>query len=140
MNQVNILGTLTKDVELNYATSGSAIGKFTIAYNKKFKGQDGQHQEKTSYFDCVAFGRRGEIISQYFSKGQRILVSGELEQDKWQDKDGNNRYAIKILVNGFDFIEKNNSSSNNGTQQQNAPIPEPQQMPEIDVDGEGLPF
>jgi single-strand DNA-binding protein len=106
VNKIVILATLTKDVELNYSKSGNAIGKFSIAHNKKYKASSGQVEEKVSFFDCVAFGGRAETIQRYFTKGSRILIEGELEQQTWTAKDGGKRSKVVIKVLGFDFIDR----------------------------------
>lgn len=106
MNTVIILGTLTKDVELKYLQSGNAAGNFSIAYNKKYKGQDGQLVEKVSFFDVGCFGKMAETINQFFHKGSRILIEGELEQQTWKAQDGTNRSKIIIRLDKFSFIDK----------------------------------
>ena len=119
MNQVQILGTITRDIELNYAPSGTAIAKVGIAVNKRYTS-NGEKKEEVSYFNCVAFGKTGENINTYFQKGSRILISGELKEDRWE-KDGQKQSRISILIDGFDFIDKNNSSH------------QPKQAPKVEV-------
>ena len=121
MNIVTILGTITKDIELKYTQSNTPIASFSIAYNKKWKTQDGTMQEKASFFDVTAFGKQGEVINQYFNKGSRILISGELEQQQWKAQDGTNRSKVIINLNSFDFIDKKESQSNSTQQGGYAP-------------------
>jgi single-strand DNA-binding protein len=110
MNIAVVLGTITNDIEIKYLSSGSAVTNFSIAYNKKYKGQDGKLVEKASFFDVSAFGKNAETINQYFRKGSRILVRGELEQSQWKAQDGTNRSKITIKLEQFDFIDKNDSN------------------------------
>lgn len=152
MNTVIILGTITKDIELKYAKSGSAIANFSIAYNKKYKGADGQLVEKVSFFDVTAFGRSAETINQYFRKGSRILVRGELEQSTWKAQDGTNRSKVGIRLEQFDFIDKSEQrqeqpqqSYSQPTQQAQPQAPtyrQPQSAvaPTVDVDEVEIPF
>ena len=84
MNKVQILGTITRDIDLQYAPSGTAIAKVGIAVNKRYTS-NGEKKEEVSYFNCVAFGKTGENINQYFQKGSRILISGELKEDRWEN-------------------------------------------------------
>ena len=144
MNKVQILGTITRDIEINYAPSGTAIAKLGIAVNKRYTS-NGEKKEEVSYFNCVAFGKTGENINTYFQKGSRILISGELKEDRWE-KDGQKQSRISIVIDGFDFIDKNNSAP----QQKQAPKVETYNaqgkktaeydIPEIDIDESEIPF
>ena len=122
MNQVQILGTMTKDVEVKYTQSGTAIGNFGVAYNDKWKDQSGELKEKAHFFDVSVFGKQVETIRQYFKKGSRILISGSLDFQSWQDQQGNNRSKVGIKLSRFDFIDRKSDSQ--GGQQ---PSSQPQQ-------------
>lgn len=136
MNNVNILGTLTRDIELRYLPSGSAVANFSIAVNQDYK-KDGETIKKTSFFNCVSFGKQAEILNQYFHKGSRILINGELNQETYE-KDGQNREKITIRINSFDFIDKKDNNSNTQPKQEEY---KPQtNIPEIDIDEESIPF
>jgi len=119
MNQVQLLGRLTKDPEMSYGGQNNiTICKFSIAISEKRNGQ-----ENSSFFDCKSFGKTAEAINQYIKKGQRILISGSLDQSRWQDKNTSQiRSKIEITVNRFDFIEKAIESNN----QQNWQAPQHQ--------------
>lgn len=108
MNNVILLGRLTKDVDLRYATSKPdlAIAAFCVAVNRKPIG----NETKTDFFNCTAFGKTAENISKFFSKGNRILVRGEVNIDEYDDKDGHKQRATKIVVSDFDFIESKSES------------------------------
>ena len=144
MNKVQILGTITRDVELQYSPSGTAIAKVGIAVNKRYTS-NGEKKEEVSYFNCVSFGKTAENINAYFFKGSRILISGELKEDRWE-KDGQKQSRISIVIDGFDFIDKNNSAP----QPKQAPKVETYNaqgkktaeydMPEIDIDNIEIPF
>ena len=128
MNNVQILGTITREPELKYTQSGTAILSFGIAYNEKYKKQDGSFEDKAHFFDVTAFGKRGETINQYFSKGARILIGGSLDFQSWNDQQGQKRSKVSIKLNDFDFIDKktdnqqsNNSQANYQQPQQQAP-------------------
>ena len=113
MNNVQILGTITREPELKYTQSGTAILSFGIAYNEKYKKQDGSFEDKAHFFDVTAFGKRGETINQYFSKGARILIGGSLDFQSWNDQQGQKRSKVSIKLNDFDFIDKKDNQSNN---------------------------
>lgn len=91
MNSVYLIGNLVRDPEPN----GPAI-KFTVAHNEKWRGKDGNEQEKVNYIDCVAFGKTGEIIAG-LSKGRRVCVEGKLSYSAWE-KDGQKRSKIEVSV------------------------------------------
>lgn len=147
MNTVSMIGTLTKDVESRYARNGTAIANFSIALNKKFS-QNGKLVERTSYFDAVCYGKTAEHIAEYFRKGSRIGITGELEQQRWQTNDGSNRSKVVILVKEFDFIDRKDSTKKRDGDTQNAggyrqPAQPPTHSPahaETDVDDEEIPF
>jgi single-strand DNA-binding protein len=112
MNNLQILGRLTRDPELRYGQNGKALCQFSIAVNR--------NKDEADFFDCTAFEKTAETISNYVKKGQRILIDGRLQQDRWKDQQtGEDRSKVKILVNRFDFIE---SAEQGGTNQQ-APSP-----------------
>ncbi len=103
-NKVILMGNLTRDVELRTTPSGQQVANFSLAVTRSWKGQDGQTQDQTSFINCVAWGKPGEIIAQYVQKGAPLLVSGRLDQRSYQDKDGNNRQAVEVVVEDFNFV------------------------------------
>ena len=108
MNNVTLLGTLTKDVELRYLPSGSALANLSLAHNTRFKRADGEYDERVLYVKASCFGKTAEVINQYFKKGSRILIQGELVLNTWKDKNGNNRQEHSILIEKINFVDKKN--------------------------------
>jgi len=102
-NKVILMGNLTRDVEMRTTASGQNVASFSLAVSRSWRGQDGQQQEQTSFINCVAWGKAGEIIAQYTSKGSSLLVSGRLDQRSYEDKDGNKRQAVEVVVEDFNF-------------------------------------
>ena len=145
MNNIQILGNMVRDCELKYAQSGTAIGSFGIAVNKKVKNQSGGYDDKAMFFDVTAFGKTAENINKYFGKGSRILISGELDFQQWE-KDGQKRSKVGIVCQQFDFIDKKDSQSTQDGYSQPAPsatkaAPQPtSSIPEIDVNEDEIPF
>ena len=127
MNNIQILGTITREPELRYTQSGTAILSFGIAYNEKYKKQDGSYEDKAHFFDVTAFGKRGETINQYFNKGSRILIGGSLDFQSWNDKQGQKRSKVSIKLNDFDFIDKKDNQSNNSQANYQQPQQQAQQ-------------
>ncbi|MHB1651413.1 MAG: single-stranded DNA-binding protein [Desulfitobacteriaceae bacterium] len=127
MNNVQVLGRLTKDPELKYSQNGKAVCQFSIAVNR--------NKDETDFFDCVAWEKTAETVSNYVKKGQRVLVDGRLQQEKWKDQQSSeNRYAVKIIVNRFDFIEAAEQNSN-PPQQTPAPAQAPYNQPPMGMPG-----
>lgn len=104
-NQVILIGNLTRDPELRVTPKGTSICQFGIAVNRTYKDEAGNSKEEVNFFDIEAWGKQGEIISKYLSKGRPIFVQGRLRQDTWDDKaTGQKRSKIKIVLEGFQFI------------------------------------
>jgi len=85
LNKVLLIGNLTRDPELKYTQGGSAVCEIGIAVNRTYKKADGSKAEETTFVDCEAWGRTGETISQYMSKGRQIFIEGRLKLDTWED-------------------------------------------------------
>lgn len=110
MNKVILMGRLTKDAELNYtAGSGTAVTRFSLAVTRPFK------KDETDFINCVAFGKIGETIAQYFTKGKPIAITGNIRTGSYEAKDGTKRYTTDVVIEGFEFIggEKKEGDSNN---------------------------
>lgn len=103
-NKVILMGNLTRDVELRTTASGQTVANFSLAVSRSWRSQDGQQQDQTSFINCVAWGKVGEIIAQYVKKGSPLLVSGRLDQRSYEDKDGNKRSAFEVVVEDFNFV------------------------------------
>ncbi len=109
-----IVGNLTRDPELRSTPSGAQVCSFTVAVNRNYKDGSGNNQEQVSFLDCSAWGRSGEVIAQYAKKGSGILVSGRIEQRSWEDKEGQKRSRVEIVVEDFNFIGGNGDGGSAG--------------------------
>ena len=107
------MGNLTADPELRTIPSGQSVCSFSLAVNRSWTGKDGQQQDAVDYFDCVAWGKPGEIISQYMGKGRRLFVSGRLQNRSWEAKDGSKRYKTEVIVTDFNFLDGGGGGSDN---------------------------
>jgi single-strand DNA-binding protein len=103
-SKVIIVGNITRDPELRSTPSGTQVCGFSVAVNRNYRDGSGEQKENVSFFDCSAWGKSGEIIAQYAKKGSGILVSGRLEQRSWEDKEGQKRSRVEIVVEDFNFI------------------------------------
>lgn len=107
VNKVIIVGRLTRDPEKKAIPSGQTVTNFSIATSRKWKGNDGQEQEKTEFHNIVAWGKVGEIIAQYVVKGQEIYVEGRLETRNWDDQEsGKKMYRTEVILENFQFGSK----------------------------------
>lgn len=106
-NKVILMGNLTRDVDTRTTPSGQSVSNFSLAVTRSWRDQNGQQQDQTSFINCVAWGKVGEIIAQYVSKGAPLLVSGRLDQRSYEDKDGNKRQAVEVVVEDFNFVGGN---------------------------------
>lgn len=112
MNQIVLLGRLTKDPELRHTQSGTAVASFTLAVNRP---SDKNGERNADFINCVAWKGAGETIAKYLTKGKQLCVSGNLQTRSYKDKDGNNRTAYEVNVRDFDFCGSR-SDSNTSTQ------------------------
>ncbi len=104
LNKVFLMGNLTRDPELRYTPSGTAIASFGIAINRTWSGPDGEKKEEVCYVDINMFGRRAEVINEYFSKGNPIFIEGRLQFQQWETKDGQKRNTLRVVAEDFQFI------------------------------------
>ena len=104
-NKVILMGNLTRDPQLKYLPSQTAVAEFGLACNRKFRTQSGEDREEVLFVDCTAFGKTGEIINQYFTKGKPIFIEGRLKYDSWEDKQGGGkRSKLTVVIDNFQFI------------------------------------
>lgn len=119
-NKVIMIGNLTRDIELKYLPSGSAIAKSAIATSHKYKMQDGTQKEEVCFLDFTVFGKGGEILNQYVRKGSKVMLEGRLIFEQWQDQNGQNRNRHTLRVEEFKFLDSK-ADSQGGGNNYNAP-------------------
>lgn len=103
-NRIVLVGNLTRDPELSYLPSNTAVCKFGIATNRRWKDREGNDREETCFVDCVLFGRGGEVFSKYMNKGNQALVEGRLSLNRWETPDGQKRSKHEVFVENFTFL------------------------------------
>jgi single-strand DNA-binding protein len=128
VNKAIIVGRLVRDPELRTTQNGQTVANLSVATSTQWKDQSGQKQEKTEFHNVVAWGKQGEVIGQYFVKGQEIYVEGRLETRSWDDKEtGKKMYRTEIVLEKFEFGAKPAGASaqgnynNSGARQAAAP-------------------
>jgi single-strand DNA-binding protein len=105
-NKVMLMGNLTRDLEMRFTPSNTAVGTFGLAVNRTWRTPEGEKKEEVSFIDCEVWGKQAEIMKQYLAKGRPVFIEGRLKQDTWKDKnDGSNRSKLKVVVEEFRFID-----------------------------------
>ena len=104
-NRVLLMGNLTRDPQLKYLPSQTAVAEFGLACNRKFRTANGEDREEVTFVDITAFGKQAEVINQYMTKGKPIFIEGRLKFDSWEDKQGGGkRSKLTVVVDNFQFI------------------------------------
>ncbi|RME86045.1 MAG: single-stranded DNA-binding protein [Caldilineae bacterium] len=99
-----IVGNLGRDPEMRYTPSGVPVTSFSVAVNRRWTGQDGQPQEKTTWFRVTAWRRLAELCNEYLRKGQRVLVEGEVDASAWTGQDGQPRATLELTARNVRFL------------------------------------
>ena len=166
-NKVIMVGNLTRDIELRYLPSGSAIAKSAVATSYKYKSSTGEQKDEVCFLDFNIFGRSAEVANQYLKKGSKVLLEGRLVFEQWTAQDGSTRSRHSLRVDSMKMLDSKGDSSSSGDNQGYNPQgsynqPEPQynesssqgsyggmnqakprveqRIPEIDIDEDEIPF
>ena len=144
MNKVILMGRLTRDPDVRYSDQSSAVARFTLAVDRRFK-RDGD-QQTADFISCVAFGKTGEFIERYCHQGTKLVVEGRIQTGSYTNRDGNKVYTTDVVAENIEFAESKAAAANNEGGYQ-AARPEPSSasgdgfmnIPD-GVEDEGLPF
>ena len=114
MNKILLIGRLTKDPELRYTQSGTAVASFTLAVNRSFANQNGERE--ADFINCVAWQKAAEFVSQYFKKGQQMTLEGRLQVRSYDDNNGQRRWVTEVVTEKVEFVGSKNggNSGSNG--------------------------
>lgn len=115
LNKVMLIGNLGKDPEVRFTASGQAVASFSLATSEKFKGKNGEWEERTEWHNITLWGKLAEIAGEYLSKGKTIFVEGRLQTRKWQDKSGNDRYTTEIVGDKMQMLSPKGERSGGET-------------------------
>lgn len=144
--QITLVGNLGSDPDMRYTPSGVPVASFSLAVNKSWTGQDGQRQDKTTWFRITTWNKQAEIVSQYLSKGRRVMVVGEMEEARaYTDREGNMRASLEVRANIVKFLSGRNDDMDGGMgmgapQAQAAPPAASNNAEEPDLSEEDIPF
>lgn len=152
-NRIILVGNLTRDVELRYLPSGSAVAKIGLATNRRFKKQDGTMDDEVCFVDVSLFGRTAEVANQYLKKGSKVLIEGRLVLESWVDQTGQKRSKHSVRADSMQMMDSKGSSpaayDDDYTPPQNqgydsganmAKQPQKENIPDINVDDDDIPF
>ena len=135
MNAVQIVGRLTKEVELRRTQSGKAVATYSLAVKRP------RSKDDTDFINCVTWEKAAEYLSQYGHKGDVVAVSGSMQSRKWEDKNGNKRTEWEVVTDSVELLSgKKNAEEGNGAPVTNQPQPRPQLFQEINIPDSQLPF
>jgi single-strand DNA-binding protein len=105
VNKAIIVGNVGQDPEIRYMPSGSAVAELSVATTEQWKDKSsGEKQERTEWHRITFYGRLAEIVGEYVRKGSQVYVEGSIRTEKWQDKQGNDRYTTKIIANEMQML------------------------------------
>jgi len=147
MNQIIIMGRMTRDPELRHTPNGVSVASFTLAVDRGFTPKDGGERQ-TDFIDVVAWRNSAEFVSRYFTKGQMAAVVGRLQIRDWTDKEGNKRRSAEVIAESIHFTEsKRSRESSFGSAEPKddmsvgytTPVA-PSDFTELDMDDGDLPF
>lgn len=105
LNKVMLVGNLTRDPELNFLPSGTALAKMGLALNRRYKSRDGEQREETAFVDVEAWGSTAEFCQKWLKKGRRVYVEGRLKQDRWEAQDGSKRSKLLVSAERVQFAD-----------------------------------
>ena len=134
MNQVILIGHLTKDVEIKYTKSGTAVATSSIAVNHNYTDQTGGKKKSVMFIDITAFGRLAEIMNQYQRKGSKLAVTGRLDLQTWVDREGNNRQTHKVILDKMEMLDSAPKKSPKKSPKS------PVEYPALDINDDEIPF
>lgn len=147
INNVVLVGRLTKEIDLRYTESGTAVGNFTLAVNRQFTNQQGERE--ADFINCVAWRKTAEIIANYTAKGSMIGIQGNIQTRSYDNNEGKRVYVTEVVAQSVSLLE--NKKTNEGNQQNsnktnksnsnfNNKDPFDKSSQPIDISDDDLPF
>jgi single-strand DNA-binding protein len=128
LNKVLLIGNLTRDPEIRYVPSGSAVASFTLAMNRVYKLQTGEKKEEVSFVKVVVWGRMAELCGEYLTKGSPCFVEGRLQSRSWDGPDGQKRSALEVIAMNVQFLR-----GGSGSKERELPSDQSQGQPKEEI-------
>lgn len=141
LNNVNLCGRLTRDIDLRYTQAGKAVGSFSLAVNRNFKNDKGDYE--ADFINCTIWGKSAENLANFVSKGSLVNISGRLNTRNYDNKQGQKVYVTEVIVEHFDLLDSKSESkkaSNTGDKNRQSKDPFANSGQPIDIDDSMLPF
>jgi single-strand DNA-binding protein len=114
LNKVMLIGNTGRDAEMRYLSTGTAKTDFSLAVGSRRRGQNGEWEEQTEWFNVVLFGDQAERISQYITKGKQLYIEGRLSTRQWDDDQGQRHYRTEVIANNVQFLDRRDSGGGSG--------------------------
>lgn len=124
LNQCQFIGRLAKEPDVRYMPNGKAAASFSIAVGSQWKSKDGAKQESVEWVNITAFDKLGEICGEYLKKGSQVFISGRMKTEKYQAKDGTDRYSTKVIAENMQML----GGKSSGTDNQSSDDQQPEQQ------------
>lgn len=152
LNRVQLIGNLTRDPELRYTPSGSAVCSFSLATNRSWTTDTGEKKEEAEFHRIVAWNKLAELCSQFLTKGRKVYLEGRLSTRNWNAQDGTQKTTTEIIIN--DMILLDNKGKSEGetevheepveekkkSKKEEEPVEEPVETPSEDIAPDDIPF
>lgn len=137
INRTVLTGRLTDDIDLRYTPSGSAVGNFRLAVNRRFTNQNGERE--ADFINCVIWRKSAENFANFTHKGTLVGIDGRIQTRTYDDKDGKKVYITEVVVEQFALLEPRQDNQVQQTQQNNmSPFDNPSDQ--VDITDDDLPF
>ena len=141
-NKILLMGNLTRDPQLTYTPTQTAVADFGLATNRRWTSKDGEQREETCFVDCRAFGRMAENINKYLTKGRPVFIEGRLSFESWTAQDGSKRSRHRVTVENFQFLPGTGGANQNSNRFASSPANAQQADPDAQAQQESddIPF
>ena len=118
LNQVNLIGRICQDIEINKTQSGASVANVSVAVNEKKKDQSGNYVDHTEFVRCVLWNKTADLAAQYLGKGSMVYFGGKLATTSWEDQNGGKRFKTEVIVRDMKFLPTGNGSQQTQTNNQ----------------------
>jgi len=105
LNKILLIGNLGREPEMTYTEAGVAVTKFSLAVNRRYKDQEGERHEETTWFNVVAFNQLAELMTTYLRKGSKVYIEGRMTSREYTDKEGNKRTAWDVVASEMELLD-----------------------------------
>ena len=117
MNKVFLIGRLTRDPELRYTGSNTAVATFSIAINRNFTNSQGERE--ADFINIVVWRKQAENVKNYLQQGSQVAIDGRIQSRSYEDKEGQKRYVTEVVADNVEFLGSKNSANNSNTKENN---------------------